>query len=189
MEGPPPAGPVKPKLRVHGGELGGRRILTPKGIRPSQGVVKEAIFNVLAASLEGARVIDLFAGSGALGIEALSRGAAHATFVEKDHRVAGTLKRNLAELGLLAGNAVVQADAARWVELHPAEVGKAEIVLADPPYGDPVLEPLLLALDEAVQGLVVLEWSGKGRLPELRRLEVRRDKSYGATRLTILAPR
>jgi 16S rRNA (guanine966-N2)-methyltransferase len=176
-------------LRIHGGELGGRRLLTPKGVRPSRGVVKEAVFNVLAAELEGTRVIDLFAGSGALGIEALSRGAVHATFVENDYRVIAVLKRNLAELGLLPVVAVHQAEAARWVELHPGEVGKADIVFLDPPYRDPILGEVLRALDKAAQGTVVVEWSGRETLPELARLEVRRDKGYGATRLTILTPR
>ena len=176
-------------LRVHGGELGGRRLLTPKGIRPSQGVVKEAIFNVLAAELEGIRVIDLFAGSGALGIEALSRGAATATFVESDFRVIATLKRNLAQLGLLDRSRVVQADAARWVELHPSEVAGAGLVLLDPTYRDPILGEVLAALDRSAGGTVVLERSRSQELPPLERLEVRRDKSYGATRLTILRPR
>lgn len=175
-------------LRIHGGELGGRRLLTPKGVRPSQGVVKEAMFNILAAELEGTRVIDLCAGSGAVGIEALSRGAVHATFVENDYRVIAVLKRNLAELGLLPAAAVHQAEAARWVELHPGEVGKADIVFLDPPYRDPILAELLLALDTAAAGTVVVEWSGREALPELARLEVRRDKAYGATRLTILTP-
>jgi len=180
---------VKSRLRVHGGELGGRRLLTPKGVRPSQGVVKEAVFNVLAAQLEGTRVIDLFAGSGALGIEALSRGAVAATFVESDHRVIAVLKRNLAELGLLDRARVHQADATRWVELHPAEVGKADIVFADPPYRDPLLAELLAALDAAATGTVVLEWAAREQLPSLERLEVRRDRAYGSSRLTILAPR
>jgi 16S rRNA (guanine966-N2)-methyltransferase len=189
MARPPPPRPVKSKLRVHGGELGGRRLRTPKGVRPSQGVVKEAVFNVLAATLEGTRVIDLFAGSGALGIEALSRGAVAATFVESDHRVIAVLKRNLAELGLLGASRVVQADATRWVELHPGEVGKADIVFADPPYRDPLLVDLVAALDTAAQGLVVLEWAAGDELPALARLEVRRDRAYGSSRLTILAPR
>ena len=176
-------------LRVHGGELGGRRLLTPKGVRPSQGVVKEAVFNVLAAQLEGTRVIDLCAGSGALGIEALSRGAVHATFIENDYRVIAVLKRNLAELGLLSKASVHQAEAGRWVELHPGEVGKADIVFLDPPYRDPILGEVLLALDRAALGTVVVEWSGRETLPVLARLEVRRDKGYGATRLTILTPR
>jgi len=181
---------VTQNLRVHGGELGGRRLSTPRGIRPSQGIVKEAIFNVLAAELEGSLVIDLFAGSGALGIEALSRGAARATFVESDQRVATVLKRNLATLGLDGRARVVIAEASRWAELHPGEVGEADLVLLDPPYDEPtLLADALLSLDRSARGSVVVEWTGKGRLPELDRLQVRRDPAYGATRLTILTPR
>ena len=180
---------MKALLRVHGGELGGRRLQTPKGIRPSQGVLKEAVFNVLAAEVVGARVVDLFAGSGALGIEALSRGAESAVFVESDPRVVAVLKRNLGDLGLFDRARVVTGDATRWVEVHPAEVARAGIILADPPYRDPVLPALLAALDASAQGLVALEWSGREPLPELARLEVRRDRAYGASRLTILAPR
>jgi 16S rRNA G966 N2-methylase RsmD len=103
--------------------------------------------------------------------------------------VIAVLKRNLAELGLLARAAVHQAEAARWVELHPGEVGKADIVFLDPPYRDPILGEVLLALDKAARGKVVVEWSGRAPLPELARLEVRRYKAYGASRLTILTPR
>ena len=180
---------MKANLRIHGGELGGRRLLTPKGIRPSQGVLKEALFNVLAADLPGARVIDLFAGSGALGIEAISRGAAEATFVESDPKVVAVLRRNLATLGLLSVGRVVQSEATRWVELHPQEVARAGFVFADPPYHDPRLPDLLKALDEHATGVVVLEWATREELPELARLAVRRDKAYGSSRLTILGPR
>lgn len=163
--------------------------MTPRGIRPSQGVVKEAVYNVLAGKLEGAVVIDLCAGSGALGIEAASRGAREVTFVEADPRVAGVLKRNLAALDLLKGSRVHVGDACRWVELHPAEVAAAGLVLADPPYNDPMLAELLVRLDQLVTGTVVVEWSGRGELPSLERLVIRRDRAYGATRLTILTPR
>ena len=71
-------------LRVSGGEARGRRLKAPKNIRPTQGIVKQAIFNLVATQIEDARVLDLFAGSGAIGIEALSRGAAHVTFVDRE---------------------------------------------------------------------------------------------------------
>ncbi|MDQ6691939.1 MAG: 16S rRNA (guanine(966)-N(2))-methyltransferase RsmD [Candidatus Dormibacteraeota bacterium] len=174
---------------MHGGELGGRRLLTPRGIRPSQGIVKEAVYNVLAAEIEGAGVIDLFAGSGALGIEALSRGARQVTFVEADPKVAGVLRRNLAALGLVERSRVHIGDAVRWVDLHPAEVAAADLVLLDPPYNDAVLGEVLALIDRTASGTVVAEWSGRGALPELERLAIRRDRSYGATRLTILTPR
>lgn len=134
-------------------------------------------------------VIDLCAGSGALGIEAASRGAREVTFVEADPRVAGVLKRNLAALNLLEASRVHIGDACRWVELHPGEVARAGLVLADPPYNDPMLADLLAHLDRLVTGTVVLEWSGRGELPPLERLVIRRDRAYGATRLTILTPR
>lgn len=169
--------------------MGGRRLLTPRGIRPSQGIVKEAVYNVLAAELEGAGVIDLFAGSGALGIEALSRGAREAIFIESDPRVADVLRRNLAAVGLVSRSRVHIADASRWVDLHSTEVAAADLVLLDPPYNDPVLGEVLSLLDRVVTGTVVAEWSGRGELPALERLAVRRDRSYGATRLTILTPR
>ncbi|GAC1658228.1 MAG: 16S rRNA (guanine(966)-N(2))-methyltransferase RsmD [Candidatus Dormibacteraceae bacterium] len=175
-------------LRVHGGELRGRRLLTPKGIRPSQGVVKEAIFNILAQQVVGARVLDLFAGSGALGIEALSRGAAAATFIELEGPALGTIKRNLEAVGVLGRSTLVHSTVARWLQLHEREVGESELILLDPPYNDPVLGPTLEVLDRLATGTVVLEWSGRGELPPLTRLQVRRDKAYGATRLTILTP-
>jgi len=87
------------RLRVAGGEARGRRLKAPKNIRPTQGVVKQAIFNMVAARIEGATVLDLFAGSGALGIEALSRGAASVTFVEQQPRGLAILRQNLDALG------------------------------------------------------------------------------------------
>src|SRR5881409_4151057 len=88
------------RLRVAGGEARGRRLKAPKNIRPTQGVVKQAIFNMVAARIEGATVLDLFAGSGALGIEALSRGAASVTFVERDRDALSALTSNLEALGI-----------------------------------------------------------------------------------------
>ena len=79
------------KLRVSGGDARGRRIKAPRNIRPTQGMVKAAIFNMVAARIDGARVLDLFAGSGALGIEALSRGAAQVTFVDRERRYGDTM--------------------------------------------------------------------------------------------------
>ena len=89
-------------LRIIAGELGGRRLRTPAGrlTRPTADRVREALFNILGPPPEGAAVLDLYAGSGALGIESLSRGAAHATFVEQDAQVCRTIATNLRELGL-----------------------------------------------------------------------------------------
>ena len=175
-------------LRVHGGELGGRRLLTPKGIRPSQGIIKEAMFNVLALDVVGATVIDLFAGSGALGIEALSRGAASATFVELDRATAAILRQNLTTIGLEDTSRVIPGDALRWIAEHPVEARNAGIILMDPPYRDPVTDATLLALDLVAEGTVVVEHAARQKLPELTRLRPFRERRYGESFLTMLRP-
>ncbi len=151
----------------------------------------QAIFNMLGPVVEGARVIDLFAGSGALGIEALSRGAAHATFVERSEPSLAALRRNLAGLGLEAVARVARGDAARWVAANQAEVASAGLVLLDPPYGEPALAATLLALDTAVRpgAAVVAEHGAAQRLPELSRLEEVRARRYGDSALTIMRAR
>src|SRR5437773_10647391 len=101
------------KLRVSGGEARGRRLKSPKGIRPTQGMVKEAIFNLVGPTIEGARVLDLFAGSGALGIEALSRGAEGVTFVDREPRGLAILRQNLESLDLTARVTVARGDLVR----------------------------------------------------------------------------
>lgn len=120
-------------MRVIAGDFGGRRIQSPKGsaIRPTSDRVREAIFNALFSmgALEGAEVTDLFAGTGALGIEALSRGAAHCTFVDRDPEAVALIEANLASLGIGGRATVVRADA-----LSPVRPGPVDLVLADPPY-------------------------------------------------------
>jgi 16S rRNA (guanine966-N2)-methyltransferase len=117
------------ELRITGGELGGRRIRVPRGdVRPTTERVREAVFSILG-SVAGARVLDLFCGSGALAIEALSRGASEATLV--DTRPA-TARRNLESLGLVQRARTVRSDAARF--LRRAEASSFDLVLCDPPY-------------------------------------------------------
>ena len=175
-------------VRVHGGEARGRVLQTPRGIRPSSGQVVEAIFNMLAEAIGGARVVDLYSGSGALGIEALSRGAAHVTFVERSEASASIVRRNLQELAFTERATVIRADALRWLGGHPGEVAAADIVLMDPPYADPGLERALRELDATVAaGCVVVAEHAAGRpLPALRRLEPSRTRRYGDSALTIL---
>jgi 16S rRNA (guanine966-N2)-methyltransferase len=118
-----------PEIRVTGGELKGRRLYVPKtGIRPTTGRAREAIFSMLG-SVEGARVLDLYSGSGALGIEALSRGAAQAVLVDTKP---GATRRNVDDLSLGENARVVRADAVRF--LKRAEPGSFDLVLCDPPY-------------------------------------------------------
>lgn len=180
-----------PELRVHGGEEGGRRLKAPKGIRPTQGLVKEALFNMLSASVQGALVLDLFAGSGALGIEALSRGAARATFVERDAGAAAILRQNLESLGYLERARSIRADAVRWLAGEPAEVREATLVFLDPPYADASLDQVLASLDgQVAEGTtVVAEHARRRELPELARLEPVKTRDYGDTSLTFFRAR
>jgi 16S rRNA (guanine966-N2)-methyltransferase len=121
-------------LRVIAGRYGGRRLQAPPGAatRPTSDRVREALFSILGARVDGADVLDLFAGSGALGIEALSRGAARATFVDSAPPALRALRANLAALG--ADAEVVRADALRW--LRGASEGERQysLVFLDPPY-------------------------------------------------------
>ncbi|HSK98585.1 MAG TPA: 16S rRNA (guanine(966)-N(2))-methyltransferase RsmD [Euzebyales bacterium] len=130
-------------MRVVAGVYGGRRLRAPRGrqTRPTSDRVREALFSTLGAHVAGAHVVDLYAGSGALGIEALSRGAAGATFVERDRATAAVLRANLRDLGLEEGSTAVPAvtvhvgDALRFVEAGPpAAAPRVDIVLCDPPY-------------------------------------------------------
>lgn len=121
-------------MRVVAGELRGRRIEAPAGklTRPTTDMAREATFNALGSMgvVVDADVVDAFAGSGALGIEALSRGARHCTFIESDRAALEVLRRNLATLGLEARATVLRGDAALLI----AQVTDATLVLADPPY-------------------------------------------------------
>jgi 16S rRNA (guanine966-N2)-methyltransferase len=175
-----------PGLRVSGGEARGRRLKAPKGIRPTQGMVKQAIFNLVGPVIEGAQVLDLFAGSGALGIEALSRGAASVTFVDHQARGLAILRQNLDVLGVKDRARIVRGDVVRWLEASPDSVKRAGVVFLDPPYDDAVLDRALIALDRTVENAtVVAEHSRRQEMPALTRLEVDRQRRYGDTMVTV----
>jgi 16S rRNA (guanine966-N2)-methyltransferase len=122
-------------VRVVAGRLGGRRLVTPRGTltRPTSDRVREALFGVLG-DVEGARALDLFAGSGALGIEALSRRAAHATFVEADPAAVAAVRRNVADLELGGVAHLRRADARAFLRNAPQAGRHYDLVFVDPPY-------------------------------------------------------
>jgi 16S rRNA (guanine(966)-N(2))-methyltransferase RsmD len=132
-------------------------------------------------------VLDLFAGSGAIGIEALSRGASGVTFVDREPRGLAILRQNLDALGLKERARVVRGDVVRWLETSPAEVKQASFIFLDPPYDDSVLDRSLKVLDRQVEGAtVVAEHSRRQELPHLSRLQVDRQRRYGDTVVTVL---
>jgi 16S rRNA (guanine966-N2)-methyltransferase len=173
--------PTRGALRVVSGTLGGRRIDVPAGssTRPTSDRVREAIFNALDSldAVQDKRVLDAFAGSGALGIEALSRGAQHATFADTDAAARAVIDDNIRALQLGASATVVASPAARVI----AGAGPFGLVLLDPPYSFEEWDDLLLALVPVLEpdGLVVLESDHEVPLPAP--LSGVRTKTYGGT--------
>lgn len=123
-------------MRVIGGELGGRKLLTREGIgtRPPLEAVRQAVFNMVGNRLEGSRVLDLFAGSGSMGIEALSRGAEHTTFVEGNRAAYGCLQKNLASLELKEKSKTLCARIPACLSSLSPE--PFDLILSDPPFDD-----------------------------------------------------
>jgi 16S rRNA (guanine(966)-N(2))-methyltransferase RsmD len=178
-------------MRVIAGELKGQRLVAPRGwkVRPTSDRVREAIFSALGARVEGARVVDLYCGTGALAIEALSRGAASAVLVDRDTRPA---LGNVQRLGLEERAELVRADAGRWLDQvsDSAAAGKFDLVFVDAPYrlADRVAQDLNTHLPHllAEGGRAVVE-SGARRPLKLDSLEPLRQRRYGAADVTIYA--
>ncbi len=166
-------------MRIVGGTLGGRVLRAPAGrsTRPTSEKVREAIFNILG-DIEGARVLDVFAGSGALGIEALSRGAAHATFIDQDRAALKVLRANLAELGLEDRATVIAREAVAAV----AAVEPVDLVFIDPPYASDLALRTAQALRVAAGTRIVIEHDRRTVPPETVGSLLRTDqRRYGDT--------
>lgn len=154
-------------MRIIAGSLKGRRLAAPDwaGLRPTSDKLRETLFNVVAPRIRGARVLDGYAGTGALGIEALSRGAAHVTFVERDRRAQALIADNLALCGIVEGCVIIRSS------LIPALADLDgvlfDLVLLDPPYEEPADEPIAAAGRHlAARGLLVLEHARRRPPPQ-----------------------
>jgi|SRR5262249_41154110 len=181
-------------MRVIAGSAGGIRLAVPKrGVRPTMDRVKAAIFSSLGEAIIGARVLDLFAGSGALGIEALSRGAGSAIFVEDDRQSAEAIEKNLAKTNLKGR--VQNQDVFDFLRQR-SNAGRFRIIFADPPYekahrGESHTEKLLK--DESLlqllepNGIFVLEKRPSETVSELKLWRVIREKTYGATEILFIS--
>jgi len=181
-------------MRVIAGNAGGVRLAVPKrGVRPTMDRVKAAIFSSLGEAIIGARVLDLFAGSGALGIEALSRGAASAMFVEDERQSAEAIEKNLARTNLKGR--VRQQDVFDFLRQR-SNAEKFQIIFADPPYqkpqhGERLTETLLNneSLPQLLEpnGIFVLEKRPDETVSELKLWRVIRQKTYGATEILFMS--
>lgn len=156
-------------IRIIAGQWRGRKLQTPDwaGLRPTSDRLRETLFNILAPRIEGARVLDAYAGTGAVGIEALSRGAAHVTFVERDPRAVALIEGNLRALGVTDRYAIIRAGFAAAPELDRL-AGPVDIVFVDPPYGAAELIEALGAAERLVTGttLLVVEHATRDAAPE-----------------------
>ena len=165
-------------MRVVAGIARGRRLVAPKGegTRPTSDFVREAIFNSLVSHVDLAEgtVLDVFAGTGALGIEALSRGAAHATFVESDRHALAAIRTNLDALGFVDRAKVVAGDATK------VTLPAVDVAFADPPYAFAAWPALLERIDA---GVLVVESDREVPVGEAR--EVLKSKRYGTTVVTL----
>ncbi|MBL9015307.1 MAG: 16S rRNA (guanine(966)-N(2))-methyltransferase RsmD [Myxococcales bacterium] len=180
-------------MRIVGGTLGGRVLRAPAGraTRPTSEKVREALFNILG-SVEGDHVLDLFAGSGALGIEALSRGAAHVTFVDAGKPALMAVRANLAQLGIADRATVIAADAVatagRLVPDHPWRV-----VFVDPPYASELAQRAVLALPLghlAPGAVIVIEHDRRNAPPDALGSLLRTDqRRYGDTMISFFEVR
>lgn len=177
-------------LRVVAGRARGLRLATPEGTgtRPTSDRVREALFNALESlgAISGARVLDAYAGSGALGIEALSRGAEHATFAEVDRAALSVIEANLASTGLADRATVHRGDAHGLISSRAP--GSWDLILLDPPYDHEPWDRLLRAAARALspEGIVVIESDRDVPVPD--DLGVLRSRSYSGTVVTFASP-
>jgi 16S rRNA (guanine966-N2)-methyltransferase len=194
LPGGAPSQARRTRMRVIAGRLKGMRLAVPASkVRPTYDRVRESVFAIIEPRLEGASVLDAFAGSGSLAIEAVSRGAARATLVEIDARVRATAGENVRRLGVEAECAVLKGDALKLLRSR-LPGAPFDVAFVDPPYASGMQEPALRALAAsgllAEDALVVVErTTGEGLPSSVGRLELTRTERYGSTEVDFYATR
>lgn len=179
-------------MRIVGGQYGSRHIGMPKGaeIRPTQDKVREAVFNILG-DMADKRILDLFAGSGAFGLEALSRGASYAVFVENNFRCVEAIRQNIESLKILPSYYdIIKTNAISVFPRLANSAGRYDLVFMDPPYRKDLAKKCLINLDSCdiltATGFVIAESHKKDELPEdLHTLIPLKVRAYGDTNITI----
>ena len=173
-------------MRVITGTARGRRLKTPENydIRPTTDNVKESVFNIIQFDIEGRRVLDLFAGTGQLGIECLSRGAAEAVFIDENTAAVKIVKANLKTCGFTA--AVLQQDALSYLR----HCGKFDLVFVDPPYDSGLYESVLETINSvdilSDGGIILCESRREKTLPDMRApYRKKKEYNYGRVKLTV----
>ncbi len=175
-------------IRVIAGKYGGRKLDAPKPnntrTKPMGERIRNALFNRIGGEVRGAHVLDVFAGTGAVGFEALSRGAAHVTFIERDKIAQNILRKNMVSLGVESDVTLVCSSVSVWLESGQAE--NYDIIFADPPYHDTQFSTVSKLLSLLKPGaLMVLSHPGRGEFPNLtKEIVVVDNRSYGNAFLT-----
>ncbi len=186
-------------MRISGGTAKGRRTATKRiliktssgeRLRPTSSKVREALFDIIRKRIEGASFIDLYAGTGTVGLEALSRNARKAVFVEPDQLRAMTIKKNIGELGFHEKASVVKSRAYEFLKKASAEKESFDIFFVDPPYHSEEIEKVLPFIGEegllSEDGIVIVEHFFKKKMPEKAgTLKIERSYRYGDTMLTL----
>lgn len=172
-------------IRIVAGKYGGLKLAAPNNRRthPMSERIRNALFNSIQSELHGAAVLDVFAGTGAVGLEAVSRGAASATFVEKDRAAQRYLTRNIASLHAEEETTIIRTSVSNWLATKNPDL--YDIIFADPPYYDTqfsTVERLFELLKPG--GLMVLSHPGRGEAPTYLGIVVVDDRSYGNAHLT-----
>jgi 16S rRNA (guanine966-N2)-methyltransferase len=184
-------------MRISGGSAKGRKVGSRKAfvargdsdeLRPTASKVRQAIFNILVGKIDGSRFLDLYAGTGAVGIEALSRGAGHVVFVEDNPARVGIIKNLVEKFGFIGRASVVRAAAASFLKESPQ--GSFDIIFLDPPYATDELALSLPVIDQSLlvrkEGIVIAEHSSKKILTHpLNNLRLKKNYRYGDTALTL----
>jgi len=180
-------------MRITGGQSKGRLLSTLKGlnIRPSSDKVRETIFNLLGQDVSGMKVLDLFAGTGSLGIEALSRGALSALFIDNSRQAVQLIRKNLTLCGYESSCSVLKRDLIRGLPYgHSLIKNRVDLVFIDPPYGKELIPPILRRLSEkevlSPSSIVVAESSKNDQLPSIfAKLRLIDTRIYGETKIDI----
>jgi 16S rRNA (guanine966-N2)-methyltransferase len=186
-------------MRIIAGALKGRRLAAPTwdGLRPTSDKLRETLFNVIANRMENARFLDGFAGTGAVGLEALSRGAAHVTFVERDQRACRLIAQNVERCGVTDGYIIVGGGFAgngrlvgneRGKSARRAPLGPFDVIFLDPPYADPITDAAMHAAATwlSPSGLLIVEHAARDPIAAPAGMRLTRDLRSGDSALAFL---
>jgi 16S rRNA (guanine(966)-N(2))-methyltransferase RsmD len=181
-------------MKIISGDLKGRRLINPEGtmVRPTGSRVKEALFSIIGDMIDGATFVDIFCGTGNIGIEAISRGAGRSIFIERNPKVAEILRRNIKTLGLMDRSQIVTLDALKAIKVLAKQEQVADIVFLDPPYAYNRVSEIIFAVSAndlvGTGGMLIWQHSTKTN-PEAAYGGLRRDTTrvYGDTAITFFS--